>query len=55
MPRSEKSNRVFATASFSCSRPTVAKIGLEWVTLTAGLALCAATQIEHEFASVGFG
>ncbi len=55
MPSSEKSNRAFATASSSCSRPTVAKTGLEWATLTVGLALCATTQIEHEFASVGFG
>lgn len=55
MPSSEKSNRAFATASSSCSKPTAAKIGLAAAAPTVGLVLCATTQIEQEFAAVGFG
>ncbi len=55
MPRSEKSNRVFATTSSSRSRPIVANSGAAWLELTVGLALCATTQIEQELDSVWFG
>jgi hypothetical protein len=52
MPRSEKSNRLFAMASSSRSRPIAANTGAAWLELTVGLALCAATQIEQEADSV---
>ena len=55
MPASEKSNRAFATTSSSCSSRTAAKIGLLWLELTVGLALCATTQIEHDDAAVWLG
>jgi len=48
MPRSEKSNRVFAITSSSRSKPIAAKTGAAWLELTRGLALCASTQIEQE-------
>jgi hypothetical protein len=55
MPRSEKSNRVFATTSSSRSKPIAANTGVEWPELTLGLALCATTQIEQEADSVRVG
>lgn len=55
MSRLEKSGPALAAASSSRSRPTVEKMGTLWVQLAVGLALCAATQIEHEAASVRFG
>ncbi len=55
MPWSEKSNRVFATTASSRINPTVANTGADWLELTDGLALCAATQIEQEAASVRVG
>jgi hypothetical protein len=55
MPRSERSNRVFAITSSSVSRPTAANVGAAWLELTLGLALCAATQIEQEADSVWVG
>jgi hypothetical protein len=55
MPRSEKSNRVFATTPSSRNRPTVENTGADWLELTLGLALCAATQIEQEADSVRVG
>jgi len=55
MPRSEKSNRAFATTSSSCSRPTSANTGVAWPERAAGLALCAATQIKQDAESVRFG
>jgi hypothetical protein len=55
MPASEKSNRVLATMSFSCSTPTLAKTGRVWLEVIVGRVLCAATQIEQEAASVWFG
>jgi len=51
MPASEKSNRATATTSSSRSTPTVENTGAACAELTAGLVLCATTQIEHEFAS----
>ncbi len=55
MPRSEKSNRVFATASSSRSKPIASNIGADGLELTVGLALCATTQIEQEADSVRVG
>ena len=55
MPASEKSNRAFARTSSSCSWPTAANTGVAWPEIAAGLALCAATQIEQEVDSVRFG
>lgn len=55
MPASEKSSRVFARISSSCSRPTLANTGVASPEVAAGLALCAATQIEQEEDSVRFG
>jgi len=55
MPASEKSSRVFARTSSSCSRPTAANTGVAWPERAAGLALWAATQIEQEEDSVRFG
>ena len=55
MPRSEKSNRVFATTSSSRDKPIAAKTGPVWAELTVGLALCATTQIEQEADSVRVG
>lgn len=52
MPTSEKSRWALATASSSCSNPTVAKIGVTWLQLVVGLVLCETTQIEQEFAAV---
>jgi len=52
MPRFEASNSALAIMSSSCSRPTAAKTGAAWPELAAGLALCAATQIEQEADSV---
>jgi len=52
MPRSENPNRLFATTSSSRSRPIAANTGTFWLELTAGLALCATTQIEQEADSV---
>ena len=55
MPRSEKSNRVFAITSSSCSSPTAANTGAAWLELALGLALCASTQMEQEADSVWVG
>jgi len=55
MPASEKSSRVIASTSSSCRRPTSANTGAAWPEVAAGLALCAATQIEQEEDSVRFG
>jgi hypothetical protein len=55
MPASEKSTRALAMTSSSCSNPTAANAGPVWPELTAGLALCATTQIEQEAASVLVG
>jgi hypothetical protein len=55
MPRSEKSNRVFAITSSSCSKPIAAKTGPAGLELTLGLALCATTQIEQEADALGLG
>jgi hypothetical protein len=55
MPRSEKSNRVFATTSSSRSRPIAANTGAAWLELTVGLALCATTHIEQVADSVRLG
>lgn len=52
MPASENSSRAFATTSSSHSRPTVPSRGRAELVTTAGLALCATTQIEHEVAFV---
>jgi hypothetical protein len=54
MPASEKSKRAFAITSTSCIRPTAANTGAAWLEMVAGLALCAATQIEQEEESVRF-
>lgn len=51
MPASEKSKRALRTTSRSCSSPIGANTGVECATLVAGLAVCAATQIEQEEAS----
>jgi hypothetical protein len=55
LPSSEKSNRAFALTSSSRSRPIAVNTGAVWLELTAGLALCAATQIEQEADSVRVG
>jgi hypothetical protein len=55
MPRCEKLFSALARTSFSCSIPTVAKTGRACTELTVGLALCAATQIEHEADSLCVG
>lgn len=55
MPASAESSRVFATTSFSCSRPIVANTGAVWLEATVGLALCATTQIEHDDDSAWLG
>lgn len=55
MPWSEKSNRAFATTSSSRSKPIAANTGPAWLELTAGLALCATTQIEQDADSVRVG
>lgn len=55
MPRSETSNLAFATTSSSRSRPIAANTGAAELELTAGLALCATTQIEQEADSVRVG
>ena len=55
MPRSEKSNRVFATTSSSRSNPIAANTGAAWLETTLGLALCATTHIEQEADSVRVG
>jgi len=55
MPRSEDSKRALATASCSWKRPIAVKTGALWEELTAGLALCAAAQIEHVADSARFG
>jgi hypothetical protein len=55
MPRSEKSNRVLAMTSSSRSRPIAVNTGAAWLELTAGLALCATTQIEQDADSVRVG
>lgn len=52
MPASEKSSRTTATTSSSRNTPIVENVGATCAELTAGLVLCATTQIEHEFASV---
>jgi hypothetical protein len=41
--------------SSSRSRPIAVNTGAAWLELTAGLALCAATQIEQEADSVRVG
>ena len=55
MPSSENSRRAWAATSFSWNRPTVVKKGVRCVAESAGLAVCAATQIEQEAASVWLG
>jgi hypothetical protein len=55
MTNSKTSSRDFATTSFSFSRPTAANTGLSGLGMVAGAALCAATQIEQEAASVWLG
>lgn len=55
MPRSETSNRVFATTSSSRSKPMAANTGAVRLELTVGLALCATTQIEQEADSLAVG
>jgi len=55
MPKYEKLLSALARTSFSCSTPTVAKTGRACTELRVGLALCAATQIEHEADSVCVG
>ena len=55
MPRSEKSNWVFATTSSSRSKPIAANTGAAGLDLTVGLAMCATTQIEQEADSVWVG
>jgi hypothetical protein len=52
MPRFEESNWALAIMFSFCSRPTAANTGAVWLELEAGLALCAATQIEQEADSV---
>lgn len=52
MPVSEKSSRVWATTSSSCSTPTAANSVAPCPVLPAGLALCAMRQIEQEAESV---
>lgn len=55
MPASEEVSRTFTTTSLSRSRPTVDKIGAESLAMSAGLALCATTQMEQAAASVALG
>jgi hypothetical protein len=55
MPVSKRTSWAFATISSSCSRPIVARIGMTWLELAVGLALCATRQIEHEADSVRLG
>jgi hypothetical protein len=55
MPRSENSNRAFATTSSSRKRLIAAKTGAVWLELTVGRVLCATTQIEHDEESVCVG
>ena len=55
MPASAASNCALATTSSSCRTPTVAKTGAVLLELGAGLAVCAATQMEQEDAPVGLG
>jgi hypothetical protein len=55
MPKSEKSRRALATTFSSTKNPTAAKTGVPWLELTAGLALCATTQIEQDEDSVRLG
>ena len=52
MPRRETSSRALATISSSRRRATAANTGMLFAVLTAGLALCATTQIEQDAASV---
>jgi hypothetical protein len=55
MPKSEKSRRALATTFSSTVKPTAANTGVPWLELTAGLALCATTQMEQEEDSVRLG
>ncbi len=55
MPRSEKSNRVFALTSSSRSKPIAANSGAVGLEPKVGLALCATTQTEHEAESLWVG
>jgi hypothetical protein len=48
MPRSKKSSRALDRTSSSCQIPTVMKTGLAPAELGAGLAVCAATQMEQD-------
>ena len=55
MPASELFSRAFATTSSCCRIPIVARIGVALLELTLGLALWAATQMEHAADSVCLG
>jgi len=55
MPRSEKSKRAFARTSSCLKKPIAANTGMALLETKAGLALCAATQIEQEADSVAVG
>lgn len=55
MPRSEKSNRAFATTSSSRSRLIAVNTGAAWPELAVGRVLCATTQIEQDEDSVRVG
>ena len=55
MPASEKLSRALATTFSTSSNPTVARTGVMWLVLIAGLALWAATQMEQAAASVRVG
>jgi hypothetical protein len=55
MPRSEKSNRAFATTSSSRNRLIAVNTGATWLEPAVGRVLCAATQIEQDADSVRVG
>ena len=55
MPRSEKSNRAFATTSSSRNKLIAVNIGAAWPELAVGRVLCATTQIEQDADSVRVG
>jgi hypothetical protein len=52
MPKSRTLIRAFAITSFSCSTPTVVKMGRAELEIVTGLALWASAQIEQEADSV---
>jgi hypothetical protein len=55
MPKSEDSMRALATRSSSSAKPIVSNAGVVSVELAAGLAVCAARQIEQEAFSLWLG